>query len=181
MKAASGGAGVAAFVGGSAAAAPLAQGSEHLRVRSREPGRSPISHTGQTALWCSVERQGASMVWRRLVASVLLGACTFAGCTSLQTIRPAVPGEAPFGPVQAGDTVLVQTRAGDQVFFVVQRIDGEALMAPNGRRYERSDLVRVQRKAISGPKTTALIAGIAGGVLIVVALTVGKWLGENSQ
>jgi hypothetical protein len=121
------------------------------------------------------------MVSRRLVASVLVGALTFGGCTSMNTIRPSLPGEPPFGPVQTGDTVVVQTRGGEQACFIVQRIDGETLIASDGRRYVRSDLVRVERKAFSGPKTAGLIASIAGGVFVIVAITVGLWLGKNSR
>lgn len=120
-------------------------------------------------------------MFSRLIASVLAGALTFAGCTSMTTIRPASPGEPPFGPVQAGDNVIVQTRDGARASFIVQRIDGEALIASDSQRYLRSDLVRVERKAFSGPKTAGLIAGIAGGVFVVVSVTVGLWLQENSR
>lgn len=116
-----------------------------------------------------------------LLASLLVGAFALAGCTTLKTIRPGLPGEPPFGPVQPGDTVVVHTRDGEQASFVVQGIDGETLVASSGRRYVRSDLVLVQRKAVSGPKTAGLIAAIAGGVFVVVAITVGFWLAENSQ
>ena len=121
------------------------------------------------------------MVSRRLIAAVLVGALTLAGCTSMKTIRPTTPGDPAFGPVHAGDTVLVQTRAGERARFVVQQIDGETLIAPDGRRYLRSDLVRVQHKALSGPKTAGLVAGIAGGVFVLLALAVGRWLSENSR
>jgi uncharacterized lipoprotein YajG len=120
------------------------------------------------------------MVSRRLIAAVLVGALTFAGCTSMKTIRPASPGQPPFGPVQTGDTVVVQTRDGERARFVVQQIDGETLIAPNGRRYVRSDLLRVERKAFSGRKTAGLIAGIAGGVFVLVAIAVGRWLHDNT-
>jgi hypothetical protein len=121
------------------------------------------------------------MVCRRLVASILLTALTLTGCTTMQTIRPASPGGPPFGTLQAGDTVVVVTRGGDQTSFAVQRIEGETLVARDGRRYLASDLVRVERKAVSRAKTAWLIAGIGAGVFMVVALTVGVWLGENSQ
>ena len=121
------------------------------------------------------------MVFRRLIASVLLGAFTFAGCTSLKTIRPATPGEPPFGPVRAGDVVVVHTRSGQEASVTVQRIDGETLIASDGRRYLSSDLVLVQRKEVNRAKTAALIAGIAGGAFLVVMITVGVWLGENSR
>ena len=118
---------------------------------------------------------------RRLIALVLVSALTSAGCTSMRTIGPARPGEPAFGPVQAGDTVTVLTRSGEHASFVVKGIDGETLIAPNGRRYVRSDLVRVERKTLDRAKTAGLIAAIAGGVFVVVAITVGAWLGKNSS
>jgi hypothetical protein len=96
----------------------------------------------------------------------------------MKTIRPASPGELPFGPVRAGDTVVVQTRDGMSRRFVVQQIDGETLVAADGRRYVRSDLLRVQRKVVSGPKTAILIAGVGAGVCM---LAVGIWLTKNSR
>jgi len=120
-------------------------------------------------------------VTRRLIAVVLAGAVTFAGCTSLKTVRPASPGEPPFGPVRKGDTVVVQTRDGASARFVVQHIDGETIVAADGSRYVRSELLDIHRQAISGPKTAALVGVIAGGVFAVVAIAVGRWLGENSR
>lgn len=121
------------------------------------------------------------MVCRRLVALILVTAFALTGCTTMHTIRPASPGAPPFGTLQPGDTVVVVTRGGDQTSFAVQRIEGETLVAQDGRRYLASELVRVERKTVSGAKTAWLIAGIAGGVFMVVALTVGVWLGENSR
>jgi hypothetical protein len=99
----------------------------------------------------------------------------------MQTIRPATPGDGPFRPIQAGDTLVVLTKGGEQASFVVQRIEGDALIASDGRRFVLPDLVRVERKAVSGAKTAGLVAAIAGGAFLIVAITVGVWLGENSQ
>ena len=88
-------------------------------------------------------------------------------------IRPANPGDPTFGPVQSGDTVFVRTRGGEQVCFVVQHIDGETLIAAGGRRYASTDLVRIDRREASRGKTWGLIAAIAGGVYLVVGVTVG--------
>ena len=123
------------------------------------------------------------MVCRRLVASVLIGvlASASASCTTMQTIRPAMPGEGPFRPLETGDTLVVLTKDGDQASIVVQRIEGDTLVASDGRRFVVSDLVRVERKTFSGAKTAGLIAAIAGGVFLVVTITVGVWLGENSR
>lgn len=120
------------------------------------------------------------MVSRRLMAAVLAAAMTFAGCTSMKTIHPARPGEPAFGPVKSGDTVVVRTRDGESARLVVQQIDGETLIVADGRRYVRSDLQLVQRKAIDRWKTTELIVGIAAGALVVFVSAVASWLGENS-
>lgn len=117
---------------------------------------------------------------RRLIAAVLAAALTFAGCTSMKTIHPALPGEPPFGPVKRDDTVVVHTRDGESARFVVQQIDGETIIAADGRRYVRSDLQLVQRKAVDRWKTTELIVGIAAGALVVFVSAVASWLGENS-
>ena len=121
------------------------------------------------------------MVSRRLIASVLFGVFACAGCSTMQTIRPATPGEGPVRPPEAGDTLVVLTKAGEEARFVVQRVDGDALVASDGRRFVLSDLVRVERKAVSGAKTAGLIAALAGGAFLIVAITVGVWLGENSR
>lgn len=117
---------------------------------------------------------------RRFIAAVLAAALTLAGCTSMKTIKPALPGEPPFGPVQRGDTVVVQTRDGHSTRLVVQQIDGETLVVADGRRFLRSDLLLVQRKALDKWKTTELLVGIAAGALVVFASAMASWLGENS-
>jgi hypothetical protein len=123
------------------------------------------------------------MVCGRLIASVLIGVLAFAsaGCTTMQTIRPAMPGEGPFRPLKTGDSLVVLVKGGEQASFVVQRIEGNTLVASDGRRFVLSDLARVERKTFSGGKTAGLIAAIAGGAFLIVAITVGVWLGENSQ
>jgi hypothetical protein len=121
------------------------------------------------------------MLSRRLIAAVLVSAMTFAGCTSLKTVRPVVPGEPPRRAVRSGDAVVVLTRDGASARFVVRQVDGETLIATDGRRFDGSELVRVERKEFSGPKTFGLIAGIAGGAFWIVAISVGHWLAENSQ
>ncbi len=121
------------------------------------------------------------IVSRRLIAAVLVSAMTFAGCTSLKTVRPTVPGEPPPRAVQSGDAVVVLTRDGTSARFVVQQVEGETLVATDGRRFADSDLVRVEREEPSRPKTIGLIAAIAGGAFVIIAISVGHWLGENSQ
>ena len=118
---------------------------------------------------------------RRLIAAALISAITLAGCTSLKTVRPVVPGEPPPRAVQPGDDVVVLTRDGASARFVVQQVEGETLIAADGRRFAGSDVVRVEREESNRPKTIGLIAAIAGAVFGVVAISVGHWLAENSQ
>lgn len=115
----------------------------------------------------------------RIEASVLACGLLLSGCTSMQRIRPATaPSQPVYGPLKPGDTVVVHTAAGEQAPFVVDRIDGETIVARGGTRFTRQDIVRLERRAVSAPKTAALIGGIAAGA---VMLAVGAWLGENSR
>lgn len=110
------------------------------------------------------------------LAVALLTSATM-GCTSMKTIRPAsVQGAPVWGKLEVGDTVIVQIANGERWRFVVQQIDGEAIVASGGRRFERSDIVRLQRKSFSAPKTVGLIAGIFGGVFVAVGIAVASAL-----
>jgi hypothetical protein len=95
------------------------------------------------------------MVCGRLIASVLIGVLAFAsaGCTTMQTIRPAMPGEEPFRPLKTGDSLVVLMKGGEQASFVVQRIEGDTLVASDGRRFVLSDLgaSRGRRSAAGRP------------------------------
>jgi hypothetical protein len=121
----------------------------------------------------SLQRVTASM----LIVSVL--ATPLAGCTSMRTIRPVTdPGAPTWGPLKAGDTVIVQTPNGERWRFVVQQIDGDVIIAPGGRRYPQSEIVRLQRKSFSTAKTAGLVAGIAGGIFVCLGIAVASALGN---
>ena len=97
----------------------------------------------------------------------------------MKTIRPAtMPNQPLYGPLKAGDTVIVQTPDGERWRFVVQAIDGTAIVAPEGKRYERADVVRLQRKAFSGPRTIGLVAGLTAGVLLIFGIAVASAYGD---
>ena len=97
----------------------------------------------------------------------------------MRRIQPATsPGQPVYGPLQPGDTVVVQTTDGEQGTFVVDRIDGDTIVTRGGTTFTRPDIVRLERRAFSGPKTAVLIGGIAAGA---VMLSVGAWIGRNSR
>ncbi|MEQ1868739.1 MAG: hypothetical protein ABL961_01805 [Vicinamibacterales bacterium] len=87
------------------------------------------------------------------------------------------PGQPVYWPLKPGDTVVVQTVDGVQASFVVDRIDGDSIVARGGTTFTRQDIVRLERRGLSGPKTAVLIGGLAGAVM----LAVGAWLARNSR
>jgi hypothetical protein len=111
------------------------------------------------------------MMCRRVIALALVTALLpSAACTSMKTIHPATsPESATYGPLKAGDTVRVQTADGQSKRFIVQQINGETIIGPEGQRYTRAEVVRLERKSFSGPKTAGLVAGIFGGLFLLVA------------
>ena len=114
------------------------------------------------------------MLIRRTIAAILLLAVTLTtGCTSMKTIRPATaPGPPPSDQLKVGDTVIVQTRDLSRWRFVVQEITGDAIVARGGQRFERSDIVSVQRKSFSTAKTVTLVAVVGFGVFVMYGLAV---------
>jgi hypothetical protein len=115
----------------------------------------------------------------RFVASVLACSLLLSGCTSMTRIQPApTPGQPVDGPLKPGDTVIVHTPDGVRRPVVVVQIDGDTIVARGGTRFTRQDIVRLERRAFSGPKTAGLIVGIPAGV---VYLAVGAWLTRHSR
>jgi len=88
------------------------------------------------------------------------------------------PGQPVFGPLKPGDIVVVQTVEGEQEPFVVDRIDDDAIVARDGTRFTRQDIVRLERRALSGLKTSVLIGGFTRGAIM---LAVGAWIARNSR
>jgi hypothetical protein len=102
-------------------------------------------------------------VARRVLCSLLL--LSSAACTTMKTIHPVTQtGGSPFAGVEAGDTVRVRMKDGEQRQFVVQQVDGNALVAPNGATFQREDIVRLQKRTFSGKRTAFLAGGIFAGV-----------------
>jgi hypothetical protein len=120
------------------------------------------------------------MMFRRFIALALVSALLpLTACTSMKTIHPATsPGAPTYGPLKAGDTVRVQTADGQSKRFIVQQIDGETIIGPEGRRYTRAEVVRLERKSFSGPKTVGLAAGVFGGFLLVAFVVIASAAGD---
>lgn len=111
--------------------------------------------------------------YQRFIASLLLCSVSVAsaGCTSMKAIRPSTSpeGAVTFGKLEAGDTVVVRTKDGRTARFVVQQIEGDTIIAPDGMRYTSAEIAELRRRSFSGPKTAGLAAGIVAGVFVLVA------------
>ena len=107
--------------------------------------------------------------WTLLVCSLCVGLST-TGCSSMRIVRLQSGGSAPFGPIKAGDEVTVLTRGGQTDRIVVAEIAGEEIVARSGTRYHRNDIVKLERKSFSLPRTALLVGGIYLGAAIVVGL-----------
>ena len=118
---------------------------------------------------------------RRMIACLVtcVLAAASAGCTSMKPIRlNADPTAAPFGKVKAGDTVEVEARDGRRERFVVQQIQGDAIVSPTGARYTVAEITRLQRRSFSGLRTTLLGGGVFAGVFVVIAAAAAAALGS---
>ena len=118
----------------------------------------------------------------RATAAVLVVTILCSGssaCTSMKSIAPSTsPGLPPFGAVKAGDTVSLVSN-GHHLRFVVGSVDDTSITSQTGVRYERAEVTQLKRRSISRAKTTCLVLGLsAGTLLVVVAVAVGKVLGE---
>ena len=96
----------------------------------------------------------------------------------MRTVRVATPAEPTYGQVKAGDTVIVQTPDGKRWRFVVEQIDGDTIIARGGTRFPRERVVQLWRRSISGPKTVGLIAGLAGGVYLLIGIALASAYGS---
>jgi hypothetical protein len=116
-----------------------------------------------TARW-SLHSEDGTM--RRLLVAVLV--LTLAtGCTSLHSVRlePAKP----FAAIRVGDVVSVHTSDGRQDEFNVAQISLTEIVGTNGRKYQASEITRLQRRSFSGKKTTLLACVYVGVSLLFVA------------
>ena len=112
---------------------------------------------------------------QRPVNGVLIGALVLSmGCTSMRPVRVAAPAEPTYGQVQPGDTVMVRTPDGERWRFEVEQIDGDTIIARGGTRFPREKVVELWRRSFSGPKTVGLIAGIAGGLYVLIGIAIAS-------
>ena len=112
-------------------------------------------------------------------AVIALLACTTAlgggACRSTKTIHPsAEPGKPVYGRVKAGDKVTLHMNDGRRLEIRVSQLDDEGVVSMEGVRYFRRDIVRLERRSLSVAKTTALVAGLVFGAVVVAGIMVAS-------
>lgn len=111
----------------------------------------------------------------RVITFLLVCGLCNSACTTMKPVRVAAPDATPFAGLKPGDTVLVYSKAGLMDRFVVRAVDAEHVVSATGTEYHKDDVVKLERKAVSWPKTIGLVAGIylgaaaAIGVLFAIA------------
>ena len=120
-----------------------------------------------------------SIVVTLLICVTVASCLASTGCTTVRVIPPTGIGGAPsLSRIKRGDEVTVLTRDGQLSTFHVLIVENEALVADDHTRYERRDLVRLERRQVDVPKTAGLIAGVtAATILRLLAAAVGRVVG----
>jgi len=117
--------------------------------------------------------RGHHLTTTTILALVLV----LAGC---RTMRPiAVSGSAAttaFAGIEIGDLVMVEMRDGTKHRFAVGRIEGEALVSDAGRRYPRSEMVKLRHE--TAPKPAGLVGGIVAGYGVLQTMAAKGFLGR---
>jgi hypothetical protein len=85
------------------------------------------------------------------------------GCQSMRQVTPLTGPTASqaFGRIEIGDLVSVEMRDGTRHLFEVRRIEGEALVAEDGRAYPRAEMIRLEHQIVDARRTTGLVIGLA--------------------
>jgi hypothetical protein len=98
----------------------------------------------------------------------------------MKTVRPVTqPGtDTIFGALKAGDLVELRTVDGRTARFLVQQVEVDAIVAPDGVRYTQAEIAELKKRSFSGPKTAGLIAGICGGLFVLAAIAVASAVGS---
>jgi hypothetical protein len=91
----------------------------------------------------------------------------------MRTVKPATdPSKPRFGPVKAGDTVVLHLHDGRRVEITVARVEGDALVSAEGVRYPHAEIAQLQRRSFSGLKTLGFVGGAYLAAVAALALAI---------
>ena len=87
----------------------------------------------------------------------------------MKPVSLAAPASTPFAHVKQGDTVVVYSKGGSKDRFVVKEVSAEHIVSEGGTKYHKSEVMKLERKAFSWPKTIGLAAGVFLGAVALIA------------
>jgi hypothetical protein len=93
------------------------------------------------------------------------------GCRTMRPIElsgPAAP--KAFAEIEIGDLVAIEMRDGSEHRFEVKGIEGETLVSEVGRRYPRSEIVKLQHESVDAKRTAGLVGSIVAGYAVMLKL-----------
>lgn len=106
--------------------------------------------------------------WQRAIALVCSVSFLVTSCTSLHQVSiPGAETSAAAPAVQVGDSVVVNTKAGEEKKFKVTAIEPASLVGKDVR-VPYADMASLSVKRTSTGKTTLTVALIVLGILIIV-------------
>ena len=82
---------------------------------------------------------------------------------------PGLDTQPPLEKFNPATQLWFEMKAGSRDRFKVARIDGEALVSHEGKRYERVDMKQLKQQKFSHLKTWPLVGGIVFVTLAVIA------------
>ena len=100
---------------------------------------------------------------------------TACGCTTFKPITgaasPQLTNDLVARSIKAGDTVKIITKDGRDLKFKVEQVAAETISGEN-QSVSFQEIATLEKRKISGGKTTALCMGVAGIVFVGVSIAV---------
>jgi hypothetical protein len=114
-----------------------------------------------------------AVCFTRLVCTLVASSIAMTGCSSMHRVPNTVATSPSSGRhVSVGDDVRVTMKDGRRVEFAVQSVNDEAIVARDGTRYERTDILTIERRAFDLRKTAIRTAGWFGAIMGAAVLLV---------
>jgi hypothetical protein len=107
-----------------------------------------------------------------LAASAILAlGLALTGCRTMRPVElNAVSAPKAFAGIEIGDLVAVEMNDGSQHRFEVKGIEGETLVSGAGKRYPRSEMLRLEHENVDPGRTAGLVGSIVAGYAVMLKL-----------
>lgn len=119
------------------------------------------------------------------VVSLLIGAVllTGSGCALMHPVRPTTdPSRPTYSRMKSGQFVVLHLHDGRRVELVVDRIEPDAIVAADGRRYANNEIRKAEVRRLTKGEVAVVSVLIGAGVFVYMFVqAVGKAIGEAGR